>query len=344
MCKNKRVSEKGAKASDESCIIRLYGGKFIQMDNKLRLNGLEGEVLTFYLLGERSIGPKLYGVFDGGRLEEYLPTYTTLTDDDIADAEAMGALARKYARMHNLSVPLNKEPRDYFGFIEKALKEKLPSYRALLDKLRPDPSCTSEEERTLLEAYNTFNSFDFDAFIDQLKSLVKRVKSKVVLAHNDTNRANAMIDRSAQAITVDCVRILDFEFSGYNYRGSDIGSHFQNRRIDVAQFLQGKFEKKIPYPDRQSREHFIRQYLDESRAIGVELHATTDTVQHILLEGELYGNLQHLYMFAYIVADHERWKDVEIRAFNPVFMLMSDMKDFMDRKEETLKMLHELSL
>ena len=342
----KKEDKVAVKPSDAACIIRLYGGKFIQLDNKLRLNGCEGEVLAFYLLGEKSIGPKLYGIFEGGRLEEFLPTHTTLTDEDVQDLTAMGALARKYAQMHSLSVPLSKEPRDYFGYIEKSLNEHLQSYKELLNSMKPDRASESEEDKITLQAYEVFENFDYRSFIAQMKELAPRVKSKIVLAHNDTNRANAMIDRSVNPVTKDSVRILDFEFCGYNYRGSDIGSHFGNRRIDVAQFLKGKFEKHLSYPDRETCEHFIQQYLDELRELGVELDATRDTVQHILLESEFYGNLQHCLFFAYMVADHHRWKDVklEIGSFNPILMLASDIKDFIARKERTIGLLHELSL
>lgn len=34
------------------------------------------EVLTFYALGVKGFGPKLYGTFDGGRVEEFIPVST----------------------------------------------------------------------------------------------------------------------------------------------------------------------------------------------------------------------------------------------------------------------------
>ncbi|VDO68998.1 unnamed protein product [Heligmosomoides polygyrus] len=36
-------------------------------------NHLVAESVIFTLLSERHLGPKLYGIFSGGRLEEYIP-------------------------------------------------------------------------------------------------------------------------------------------------------------------------------------------------------------------------------------------------------------------------------
>lgn len=351
ICRNSKLMKQdnvSVKESDVACIIRLYGGKFIQADNQLRSNGRECEILVVYILGELSIGPKLYGIFDTGRLEQFLPNYTILTDDDVESNVTMAALARKYAQMHSLSLPISKEPRDFFTFIEETLKSQFDSYKEGILSRKPDTKSESDEDKKILQAYDVFEKFDYFEFLNEMKQLAPRIHSKVVVSHNDTNRANVMIDRSVETVTKDSIRLVDFEFSGYNYRGSDIGSHFNNRRVDMAKVVEGKFEKHLPYPDRVKREHFIQQYLDELNQLGVELGATTDTVEHILLESEFYGNLSHFIFFAFMVSDHQRWKDLpadyDVGSFNPVCMLAADILDFISRKEETMKMLHELSL
>ena len=47
-------------------LIRIYGEI---LDNKAKF--YEGVIFT--LLSERGFGPKTYGVFHGGRIEEYIP-------------------------------------------------------------------------------------------------------------------------------------------------------------------------------------------------------------------------------------------------------------------------------
>lgn len=57
-------------------LLRMYGQLLDKNDTKIT-----DSVITM-LLSERNLGPKLYGIFPGGRLEEYIPVsdqlYTTL--------------------------------------------------------------------------------------------------------------------------------------------------------------------------------------------------------------------------------------------------------------------------
>ena len=59
------------KSSEPSqVLLRLYG----QIHGSERaLEGLITESVIFTLLSERRLGPKLHGVFPGGRIEEYIP-------------------------------------------------------------------------------------------------------------------------------------------------------------------------------------------------------------------------------------------------------------------------------
>jgi choline/ethanolamine kinase len=59
------------KSSEPSqVLLRLYG----QVHGTERaLEGLITESVIFTLLSERHLGPKLHGVFPGGRIEEYIP-------------------------------------------------------------------------------------------------------------------------------------------------------------------------------------------------------------------------------------------------------------------------------
>lgn len=50
-------------------LLRLYG----QTHGDRALEALITESVIFTLLSERRLGPKLHGVFPGGRIEEYIP-------------------------------------------------------------------------------------------------------------------------------------------------------------------------------------------------------------------------------------------------------------------------------
>ena len=50
-------------------LVRFYG----QIHGEGALEALVTESVIFTLLSERKLGPKLHGVFPGGRLEEFIP-------------------------------------------------------------------------------------------------------------------------------------------------------------------------------------------------------------------------------------------------------------------------------
>lgn len=49
--------------------MRLYG----QTHGETAIENIITESVIFTLLSERGLGPKLHGIFPGGRLEEYIP-------------------------------------------------------------------------------------------------------------------------------------------------------------------------------------------------------------------------------------------------------------------------------
>ncbi|EYC20009.1 hypothetical protein Y032_0023g824 [Ancylostoma ceylanicum] len=72
---------------------------------------LVAESVIFTLLSERHLGPKLYGIFSGGRLEEYIPS-RPLTCREIALPAMSSKIAKRLSKVHQLEVPIWKEP-DY---------------------------------------------------------------------------------------------------------------------------------------------------------------------------------------------------------------------------------------
>lgn len=59
--------KKNAEPSD--ILMRLYG----QTHGETAIENIITESVIFTLLSERGLGPKLHGIFPGGRLEEYIP-------------------------------------------------------------------------------------------------------------------------------------------------------------------------------------------------------------------------------------------------------------------------------
>lgn len=54
-------------------LLRMYGQLHSELHSKENEESKMTESLIFMLLSERKLGPRLYGIFPGGRLEEYIP-------------------------------------------------------------------------------------------------------------------------------------------------------------------------------------------------------------------------------------------------------------------------------
>jgi len=86
-------------------LLRLYG----QVHGERALEGLITESVIFTLLSERRLGPKLHGVFPGGRIEEYIPARPLLTKE-LADTTLSLLIAEKMGQIHTMQIPISKEP------------------------------------------------------------------------------------------------------------------------------------------------------------------------------------------------------------------------------------------
>lgn len=78
------------------------------------------ESVMFAILAERQLGPKLYGIFPQGRLEQYVPS-RKLTTEELGNPSLSAEIAEKIAKFHKMRMPFNKEPKWLFGTMEKCL-------------------------------------------------------------------------------------------------------------------------------------------------------------------------------------------------------------------------------
>ena len=333
------------KKSDEKVIIRLYGGKVMKLveENILRNVGLEGEVLIFHLMDVNGIGPGLLGVFDGGRVEEYLEGGHTLSNDDCKNNEVMGAFARKLAKMHSLNVPMNKNPKNFIKIIRDNFEKYLEPYNQLL-KETGFPVGSPEEHKQMVDfAVN----YDWTKLIDWFEKTLPSIKTRNVFSHGDMNRANFMVNSNKTGD--DQVTFLDFEFTGYNYRGCDIGYHFKNRQIDVSKFAEeGKngYDTNIAYPSEEERRFFIREYLKVATKLYDSVDESIDNEDHLLLEAEFYGGLYQLFFtsftLTFISKSSDQFKNMEL-SFHPGIMMAGFAYDAEDRKNNVIDYVKKFS-
>ena len=175
------------------------------------------ETVVFTMLAERNLGPRLFGVFPGGRLEEFIPGHP-LTTVEMRSQEFSEQIARNVALVHSLEVPVSKEPT--------WLADTMRTY---LHRLSICPERVPEEER---EHAVALANWDVRQEVDWLLGFLKTVDSPVVFSHNDINTGNILVREDPSSW--DPVVFIDYEFAAYNYRAFDIANHFNEWMYDYG--------------------------------------------------------------------------------------------------------------
>ncbi|NXA42914.1 CHKB kinase, partial [Eudromia elegans] len=248
-------------------LLRVYGAILQGVDS------LVLESVMFAILAERALGPRLYGVFPQGRLEQYIPS-RRLRTEDLRDPDISREIAVKMSRFHGMVMPFNKEPKWLFGTMEGYLKQ-------IAELTFP--------EEAQLKKLNRLKAYNLHEEMRSLRRLLESTPSPVVFCHNDVQEGNILLLAGREASSSDKLMLIDFEYSSYNYRwvrgaggrsspgrlpgpgsspplprGFDIGNHFcewvYNYTHDAWPFFKASPEN---YPSRQQQLHFIRHYLWE---------------------------------------------------------------------------------
>ncbi|XP_049928230.1 choline kinase alpha isoform X3 [Epinephelus moara] len=223
-----------------------------QSNKENHLQGAEAMVLEsvmFAILAERELGPKLYGIFPQGRLEQYVPS-RKLDTCELSDPSISAEVAEKMAKFHGMRMPFNKEPKWLFGTMDKYLSQVMRL------------NFTRESH---LRRFNRLLSYNLPQEMDKLKSLLESTHSPVVFCHNDCQEGNVLLLKGRQSSDKQKLMLIDFEYSSYNYRGFDIGNHFCEWMYDYncEEFPFFKVNAQA-YPTKAQQLHFIESYLRES--------------------------------------------------------------------------------
>ena len=280
----------------ERLIYKKYGGN--------QLNDLVGEIthlnspiaqgLIFFKLSENKWGPKLYGIFEHGRIEEYVDCHT-LTGSEAFDPEMIRDIAMAYARYHSMDIPLaRKQSQRVQGFAEQAKKHK-PNFLTWL----------KTADKSLLSKYplERLAAFPIEEEYNWIKSLESKISQRVVLCTLDTNYLNRLVktERPKDHRLHDPKELrtflIDHDLAAYCQRGHDLGGHFVERMYNW-----GGEESKVTglkFPDESDRKYFIFCYLRELKKHFVDFDEKIDSAENITIECSLHSMSHTLMILTY---------------------------------------------
>lgn len=161
-------------------LLRVYGPNVESIIDR------DYELKILVRLSRQNIGPKLFGCFTNGRIEQFLDNAITLTRDDIRDKKTSARIARRMKELHS-GIKLTKAEKAEGPSAWKNIAKWLPAAKKIIKNTNLDPTET--------EIMN--GSFElFEDVVNRYKTwLYKRYKDindTVVFCHNDTQYGNLL--------------------------------------------------------------------------------------------------------------------------------------------------------
>ena len=258
-------------------LIRFLGGAGLVKDKNefadhgFVVNTEVGEALIYQHQSMTGNGPKLYGVFPGGRIEEYIPSHT-LTHEEAAKCVFLKDLARAYARFHQIDLPLQKN-------LQPQVFPEVKFNRELISKL----------DKNIVDV-DLLLSIDWNREMKLMKRVVDSVKSKDVLLQYDLQFLNIL----SRDDYPECMKkghdlrvvLIDYELALYGKRLIDLGGHFVFRLVDF------KSQTKMSgheFPGEKQRLYFIREYIEEIKRLKPNDFDPNgiDNENHLMMEADI---------------------------------------------------------
>ncbi|KAG6897912.1 hypothetical protein C0992_009064 [Termitomyces sp. T32_za158] len=237
------------------------------------------------LSSQYGIGPRVYGTFENGRVEEYFES-TTLTASDIRDPTISRWIGARMAELHSVDIDVvesvstrgSKSGGWEIG-VKKNVKSWLPSAEEVLGLPFVNQHVRAELNLTAF-SQEWSNYLQWLSTVDDIHNGSARV-----FAHNDTQYGNLLrlqhpkdaIDEHRQLI------VVDFEYAAPNPASFDIANHFHewtaNYHCPTPHLLDTS-----RYPTHDERRNFYAAYISHT-AISGEVPMLDDDEQELQLRG-----------------------------------------------------------
>ncbi|TCD70654.1 hypothetical protein EIP91_002375 [Steccherinum ochraceum] len=243
-------------------LLRIYGPSSGTLISRPR------ELHTLHVLSSQyHIGPRVYGTFENGRIEEYFDS-SALTASDLRDAKISSWIGARMAELHQVDIT-SVEDSSLISASGEVRESQLGARKNVETWLAPArevlalPSVTDAIRREL--DLDTFEA-EWKEYMLWLKAQEQEVgASRRVFAHNDTQYGNLLRMNSVPANAAEHRQIIvvDFEYASVNPAAFDIANHFHewtaNYHSEVPHILHPD-----RYPTHDQRRNFYRAYITHS--------------------------------------------------------------------------------
>ncbi|CRG95539.1 choline kinase, putative [Plasmodium gallinaceum] len=240
-------------------LFRIYGKDVQELYNPIY------ELEVYKTMSKYKIAPLLLNTFNGGRIEEWLYG-DPLSTDDLKNPSILVGIANVLGKFHTISrkypLPIHWEKTPCIYKRMEKWKNQVLKYSDL-DKLTYDINKYIKESDKFIKFIKEYTQSD-------------NIANHIVFCHNDLQENNIIN-------TNKCLRLIDFEYSGYNYLSNDIANFFNETTIDYSvstyPFFTIDKKKYIPY---ELRKLFVSTYL--SAYLGNSYVASDEKVVNLFLD------------------------------------------------------------
>lgn len=280
-----KVSVKEEEDKEVSITVRLYGPNTDYVINRQR------ELQAIKYLSAAGFGAKLLGGFGNGMVQSFINA-RTLAPSDMRQPKIAAEIAKELGKFHKVNIPGPKEPQlwvDILKFFEKA-------------------STLAFEEPDKQKLFETISFEELYKEIVELREFTGLLNAPVVFAHNDLLSGNLMLNEEEEKLY-----LIDFEYGSYNYRGFDIGNHFNEYAgYDCDYSL---------YPTKEEQYHFIKHYLQPDKPDEV----SNGEVESVFIETDAYKLASHLYWAVWAIIQ-ARMSPIEFDYLGYFFLRYNEYK------------------
>ncbi|CAG0894799.1 unnamed protein product [Cyprideis torosa] len=278
-------------------LIRIYG----QIHGETAFENIIVETAIFTLLSERKLGPKLYGIFPGGRVEEFIPA-PSLNTKELKIPSISRQIAQHLARVHCLDVPISRKPVWMWDTMDRWVR-----------KIEQDVSL-SASHGVPADIIQKIRDGAIRRELDWLKTELRNVRSPVVFAHNDLQEGNILVqtemNNNEKRNEPTRVAIIDFEYCAYNYRGFDLANHFCEWTYDYkAKDPKHPYFLEIPenWPNNEQQSLFFESYLSSIAKEGGALYTGEKWTKDFLFrEVDVFTLGPHFFWFLWAMVNAPR--------------------------------------
>lgn len=225
------------------------------------------DTVPFAILSERKLGPKLYGFFDGGRLEEFLPSRYFFKEDS-RNPEFVRKVGSALPKFHSLDMPVPNSDRCF-----QLMRDWLQGYKDLGGK--------DYEIYTTTVAYKDHpekvSIEDLNREIEIFEKWAKEIyEDTLVFGHTDLGDANILeLNSTNELIFIDC------EFAMYNWRGFDLAMFLSEAAIDFPKEHPGIKINEDLTENPPNLRVLCEAYIDGDNNIKERIPSETERSQEI---------------------------------------------------------------